>query len=127
MTTFLNLHIVIFENFIKSMKSCLSKLKVAPSFCFTFIIPDYPTASTKYIPIFPLVFKNLLPQIATKRHFVFLVYWIKYVLSLDRHGLNSRPLFSFFFQFKVFQHFKELIRLALTDLQKLQDIAHAKC
>ena len=27
------MHIVIFENFVKSMMSCLSKLKVTPSFC----------------------------------------------------------------------------------------------
>ena len=39
------LHIVIFENFVKSMMSCLSKLKVTPSFCFAFKIPDDPTAS----------------------------------------------------------------------------------
>ena len=39
------LHIVIFENFIKSMTSCLSKLKVTRSFCFTFKIPDDRTAS----------------------------------------------------------------------------------
>ena len=40
------LHIVIFENFVKSITSCLSKLKVTPSFCFTFKIPDDPTASS---------------------------------------------------------------------------------
>ena len=41
MTTFLNLllssealHMVIFENFVKSMTSCLLKLKITPSFCF---------------------------------------------------------------------------------------------
>ena len=39
------LHIVIFENFVKSMTSCLSKLKVTPSFCFAFKIPDDVTAS----------------------------------------------------------------------------------
>ena len=39
------MHIVIFENFVKSMTSCLSKLKVAPSFCFAFKIPDDVTAS----------------------------------------------------------------------------------
>ena len=41
------LHIVIFENFVKSMTPCLSKLKVKPSFCFTFKIPDNVTASRK--------------------------------------------------------------------------------
>jgi hypothetical protein len=39
------LHIVIFENLVKSMTSCLSKLKVTPSFCFPFKIPDDPTAT----------------------------------------------------------------------------------
>ena len=42
------LHIVIFENFVKSMMSCLSKLKVTPNFCFAFKIPDDVTASNKY-------------------------------------------------------------------------------
>ena len=42
------LHIVIFENFVKSIMSCLSKLKVTPSFCFAFKIPDDPTATTVY-------------------------------------------------------------------------------
>ena len=40
------LHIVIFENFVKSMTSCLSKLKITPSFCFAFKIPDDVAAST---------------------------------------------------------------------------------
>ena len=39
------LHIVIFENFVKSMTSSLSKLKVTPGFCFPFKIPDNPTAT----------------------------------------------------------------------------------
>ena len=39
------LHIVIFENFVKPMTSCLSKLKVTPSFCFPFKIPDDSTAT----------------------------------------------------------------------------------
>jgi hypothetical protein len=42
------LHIVIFENFVKSMTSCLSKLKVTPSCCFPFKIPDHPTATNIY-------------------------------------------------------------------------------
>ena len=41
------LHIV-FKNFIKSMTSCLSKLKVTPSFGFAFKIPDDPTAINTY-------------------------------------------------------------------------------
>ena len=50
MTTFTNLLLlsfVIFENFVKSITSCLSKLKVTPSFCFAFKIPDNPTASNE--------------------------------------------------------------------------------
>ena len=39
------LHIVIFENFVKTMTSYLSKLKGTPSFCFAFKIPDDPTAT----------------------------------------------------------------------------------
>ena len=39
------LHIVIFENFVKSMTSCLSKWKVTPSFCFAFKIHDDVTAT----------------------------------------------------------------------------------
>ena len=41
-------HIVIFENLVKSMTSCLSKLKVTPSFCFGFKISDDPTATSLY-------------------------------------------------------------------------------
>ena len=37
---------VSFENFVKSMPPSLSKLKVTPSFCFPFKIPDDPTATT---------------------------------------------------------------------------------
>ena len=44
------LHIVIFENFVKSMTSCLLKLKVTPRFCFAFKIPDDPTATILYLP-----------------------------------------------------------------------------
>ena len=37
-----------FNFFVKSMTSCLLKLKVIPSFCFAFKIPDDPTATNKY-------------------------------------------------------------------------------
>jgi hypothetical protein len=53
------LHIVIFENFIKSMTSCLSKLKVTPSFCFAFKIPDDPTTTNVYIQFFILAQWNV--------------------------------------------------------------------
>ena len=42
--------------FVKSMMSCLLKLKVTPSFCFNFKIPDNPTATKliyKYIRYSP--------------------------------------------------------------------------
>ena len=37
---------VSFENFVKSMPPSLSKLKVIPSFCFAFKIPDDVTATS---------------------------------------------------------------------------------
>ena len=37
---------VSFENFVKLMLLSLSELKVTPSFCFAFKIPDNPTATT---------------------------------------------------------------------------------
>ena len=37
---------VSFENFAKSMSPSLSELKVIPSFCFAFKIPDDVTATT---------------------------------------------------------------------------------
>ena len=43
------LHMVSFENFVKSMTPSLLELKVTPSFCFPFKIPDDPTATTIYI------------------------------------------------------------------------------
>ena len=39
---------VSFENFVKSMPCSLSELKVIPSFCFAFKIPDDVTASNMY-------------------------------------------------------------------------------
>ena len=39
---------VSFENFVKSMPPSLSELRVTPSFCFPFKIPDDPTASNTY-------------------------------------------------------------------------------
>ena len=36
------------ENFVKSMPPSLSELKVTPSFCFPFKIPDDPTATNTY-------------------------------------------------------------------------------
>ena len=45
------LHMVSFENFVKSMPPSLTELKVTPSFCFPFKIPDDPTATNNYIYI----------------------------------------------------------------------------
>ena len=42
-------HMVSFENFVKSMPPSLSELKVIPSFCFAFKIPDDVTASNTYL------------------------------------------------------------------------------
>ena len=39
---------VSFENFVKSMTPSLMELKVTPSFCFAFKIPDNVTATTQY-------------------------------------------------------------------------------
>jgi hypothetical protein len=39
---------VSFENFVKSMTPSLLELKVTPSFCFAFKIPDGVTATNKY-------------------------------------------------------------------------------
>ena len=41
-------HMVSFENFVKSMPPSLSELKVAPSFCFPIKIRDDRTASSMY-------------------------------------------------------------------------------
>ena len=42
-------HMVSFENFVKLASPSLSELKVTPSFCFAFKIPDNVTASTEYV------------------------------------------------------------------------------
>ena len=39
---------VSFENFVKSIPPSLSELKVTPTFCFPFKIPDDPTATNVY-------------------------------------------------------------------------------
>ena len=46
------LHMVSFKNFVKSMPPSLSELKVIPSLCFPFKIPDDPTATNIYIYIY---------------------------------------------------------------------------
>ena len=49
---------VSFENFVKSMPSSLSELKVTPSFCFSFKIPDDLTATNKYDPSISRIFES---------------------------------------------------------------------
>ena len=46
------MHMVSFEKFVKSMTPSLLELKVTPSFCFTFKIPDNVTATNKYLLFF---------------------------------------------------------------------------
>ena len=41
---------VSFENFVESMTTSLSEVKVKPSFCFPFKIPDEPTATNNEHP-----------------------------------------------------------------------------
>ena len=50
---------VSFEIFVKSMPPSLSELKVTPSFCFPFKIPDDPTASNKYNTSGSLIFREI--------------------------------------------------------------------
>ena len=57
---------VSFENFVKSMPPSLSELKVTPSFCFAFKIPDDVTATTldiRIVSAFTLMrtFQTMLP------------------------------------------------------------------
>ena len=47
-------HMVSFENFVKLVSPSLSELKVTPSFCFAFKIPDDVTAYTYIISIFKI-------------------------------------------------------------------------
>ena len=44
------LHMLSFENFVKSMPPSLSELKVRPSFCFAFKIPDDRAVTNNYEP-----------------------------------------------------------------------------
>ena len=65
MTTFTNLllrpgTLSFFENFVKSVTFCLSKLKVTPSFCFAFKIPNDPTTTNIiYIGILNKIVENV--------------------------------------------------------------------
>ena len=50
---------VSFEHFVKSMPPSLSELKVTPSFCFPFKIPDDPTATIIYRESHEIVFDQM--------------------------------------------------------------------
>ena len=45
------LHMLSFEIFVKSMPPTLSELKITPSFCFAFKIPDDVAASSMYVHV----------------------------------------------------------------------------
>ena len=67
------LHMLSFENFVKSMPPSLSELKVPPSFCFAFKIPDDVAASTVYPAkqfLFYLYLFRIL-HLESPLHFVF--------------------------------------------------------
>ena len=46
---------VSFETFVKAMPPSLSELKVLPSFCFAFKIPDDVAASNRYLYVFEVL------------------------------------------------------------------------
>ena len=60
MTIFLNLLLRPCTLSFLTMTSCLLKLKVTPSFCFTFKIPDNVTASNGYVLYFYIYYLRLL-------------------------------------------------------------------
>ena len=68
------LHMLSFENFVKSMPPSLSELNVTPSFCFAFKIPDDVTASNKYLYNYFFIFPIL---VVTKRFLI----WMMTILS----------------------------------------------
>ena len=50
---------VSFEIFVRAMLPSLSELKVLPSFCFAFKIPDYRAVTNTYVVSRPTISKNL--------------------------------------------------------------------
>ena len=77
---------VSFENFVKSMLPSLLELKVTPSFCFAFKIPDNRAASNIYMAVFILLWpylsttklrcfqKNNIEQTLLQIYSTFLIY-----------------------------------------------------
>ena len=53
---------VIFEIFVKAMPPSLSELKILPSLCFAFKIPDNVTASNNYFEILTVVPQSKMPK-----------------------------------------------------------------
>ena len=51
-----------FENFVKSMQPSLSELKVTPSFCFAFKIPDDRAVTTTYYIASYVAITCMVPQ-----------------------------------------------------------------
>ena len=72
---------VSFENFVKLVSPSLSELKVTPSFCFAFKIPDDVAASTNYVY---LQFQNLesevMEALCNVQWFFFLFHQIFFAL-----------------------------------------------
>ena len=60
------LHMLSFENFVKSMPPSLSELKVTPSFCFAFKIPDDRVVTNKYHET--LLFRDISEKYFTPVH-----------------------------------------------------------
>ena len=73
------LHMVSFENFVKSMRPSLSELKVIPSFCFAFKIPDNVTATNEY-PVVLRVKNNL--HLTSERYLIQLCFDSSHLLII---------------------------------------------
>ena len=67
-----------FENFVKSMPPSLSELKVTPSFCFAFKIPDDRAASTELYHV------DNISSDFTVYYYIMLIFFFPLQLSSDR-------------------------------------------
>ena len=86
------MHMLSFENFVKSMQPSLSELKVTPGFCFAFKIPDDVAASTLYVEKFNLYLKDYIhPQIIKRKNGKFL----KLLRLLSLQFISSNGLYKF--------------------------------
>ena len=78
------LQIVIFENFVKSMTFCSLKLKVTPSFCFAFKIPEDVTASSIYCSFWWNVHSSIYIPFLSKwqsKSFEFRWKWVLWIID----------------------------------------------